>query len=354
MARLRSSTFGMAAGSVRKAATRRACRALASRADKHAVCSPSRSAAASIEAAAAAQALPPRRRPPPAPPRSRRASSGPTCARDQPVAEIALRIDASRAGARRDRGMAGQIDGVGDQRRRGVGDAAVAARTVTASAMPSEKLRPRQPEVAIAAHCVMRRGSSRGRTAPGRSGRSTMPIAKALAGRQMQRDVAAIVDIGAAQRRGVRHRREDFLGDGAGDRGHRRDETRSRETARRRRAMRRATTPARRGRTARGARSSGNSAQSSSSTVAKRAPRPPHRRAPIAPPRRTPRGSDRSGRRGNGGARRAGARIARGASHRVGRDHGAVDEHVGRALARCARGRRSSGLISSTWPPSAA
>ncbi len=41
----------------------------------------------------------------------------------------------------------------------------------------------------------------------------------------MQGDVAAIVDIGAIELRRLAHRGEDFLGDRAGDRRHRRDET---------------------------------------------------------------------------------------------------------------------------------
>ncbi len=42
--------------------------------------------------------------------------------------------------------------------------------------------------------------------------------------RQMQRDVAAIVDIGAIERRLAQHRAENFLRHAAGDRRHRRDE----------------------------------------------------------------------------------------------------------------------------------
>ena len=45
-----------------------------------------------------------------------------------------------------------------------------------------------------------------------------------LAVGQMQRDVAAIIDIGAVEPRRRQHRAEDFLGHAARDRRHRRDE----------------------------------------------------------------------------------------------------------------------------------
>jgi hypothetical protein len=47
---------------------------------------------------------------------------------------------------------------------------------------------------------------------------------KLLAASEMQRDVAAIVDIGAIERRGAQHGAEDFFRDAAGHRRHRRDE----------------------------------------------------------------------------------------------------------------------------------
>jgi antitoxin VapB len=56
-----------------------------------------------------------------------------------------------------------------------------------------------------------------------------------LIGRQMQRDVAAIIDVGAGERRRLGHRRQNFLGDRSSDRRHRRDETRRMERRDRRR-----------------------------------------------------------------------------------------------------------------------
>ena len=62
-------------------------------------------------------------------------------ARDQARTEVAVGLQPAGRTAD-DGGMVGQIDGVGDDGRRRVGVAAVFASTVTASAMPSEKLRP--------------------------------------------------------------------------------------------------------------------------------------------------------------------------------------------------------------------
>jgi hypothetical protein len=51
----------------------------------------------------------------------------------------------------------------------------------------------------------------------------------------MQRDVAAVIDVGAGERRRLGHRRKNFLGDCAGDRRHRRYETLGMERRDRRR-----------------------------------------------------------------------------------------------------------------------
>ena len=127
------------------------------------------------------------------------AVSGPTATVTQPLAEIALRVEVARRRAL-DRGMAGKVDGVGDQRRGGVGDrGAMRARTVTASAMPSEKLRPRQPDVATPRTRVAQRRCVARPNRLGRSGPIDQADRERLAGREMKRDVAAIVDIGAGE-----------------------------------------------------------------------------------------------------------------------------------------------------------
>ena len=51
-----------------------------------------------------------------------------------------------------------------------------------------------------------------------------MPIENVSPGAKVKRDVAAIVDIGAGELSPGRHRLEDLLGHGAGDRRHRREE----------------------------------------------------------------------------------------------------------------------------------
>ena len=87
------------------------------------------------------------------------------------------------------------------------------------SAMPSEKERPPRPEVAMP-----RTGRSCVRvTAPSSAWREDAG-AQAVAGREMDRDVAAVVDIGLVERAAGQHRLQHLVGDGAGDGGHRRDE----------------------------------------------------------------------------------------------------------------------------------
>ncbi len=69
-------------------------------------------------------------------------------ARDHCLAQIGIRLNVARALACDGR-MARQVDCVGNNCRRRIGLRAVAARTVTASAMPREKLRPPHPLVAM-------------------------------------------------------------------------------------------------------------------------------------------------------------------------------------------------------------
>jgi hypothetical protein len=96
--------------------------------------------------------------------------------------------------------------------------AEVRASTVTASAMPRLNERPRQP-----AH--RQRRVERDHAVQCRVGDvGDQPGGQALALCEMQRDVAAIVDIGAREIAGGDQRPQHLVGDRAGDRRHRRDE----------------------------------------------------------------------------------------------------------------------------------
>ena len=86
--------------------------------------------------------------------------SAPDAGRHQPVAEVAVGRERARRLAR-DRRMAGQVDRVGDDRRRRVGlPRRSRASTVTASAMPSEKTAAAPAAGRDAAHADRRRGST--------------------------------------------------------------------------------------------------------------------------------------------------------------------------------------------------
>ena len=103
----------------------------------------------------------------------------------------------SRAGTRTIRGCPGKIYSIGDDGGGGVGGCgARSASTVTASAMPREKLRPRQPLVAMP-----RTGCAEFHVVVSEKRRTIRPLHhadhKVLAGGQMQRNVAAVVHIGA-------------------------------------------------------------------------------------------------------------------------------------------------------------
>jgi len=103
--------------------------------------------------------------------------------------------------------------------------AASDASTVTASAMPKEKLRPPLPLHARPEVARPRTGMSavepQGAKDCG-AARSATSRSSATRRCQVKRDVAAVVDVGALERRGGGDRREDVIGDRAGDRGHRR------------------------------------------------------------------------------------------------------------------------------------
>ena len=146
---------------------------------------------------------------------------------------------------------------------------AVFASTVTASAMPSEKLRPCRPLVAMP-----RAGSSASIVDRSHQAMPVRPVHQAdgelLAAGQMQRDVAAIIDVSAVEPRRGQHRAENFFRDAARHRRHRRDEVIGRK--RRDRRMHAARDdPFSAHRTGSAAfRSSTNSSQSSSSRPVKR------------------------------------------------------------------------------------
>ena len=100
---------------------------------------------------------------------------------------------------------------------------AVRASTVTASAIPSEKLRPCRPLVAMPRDRIV--GFDADRSHQAMTVRPVhQPDGELLAAGQMQRDVAAIVDVGAIEPRRAEHRAENFFRDAAGHRRHRRDE----------------------------------------------------------------------------------------------------------------------------------
>ena len=102
--------------------------------------------------------------------------------------------------------------------------AARSASTVTASAMPSEKLRPRQPLVAIP-----RTGCAESSVAVPKSDGPIRPLHhardKMLSGGEMQRDVSAIVYVCPRELGGRSHGIQNFLRDRACHRRHGRDES---------------------------------------------------------------------------------------------------------------------------------
>ena len=120
--------------------------------------------------------------------------------------------------------MSGQIDGIGNdggggvglrrgprQHGDGVGNAERKAASVAAAGRNARAWDRRHAMTMV-------------RIRPDASGRSDQADGELLAIGKMQRDVAAIVDIGALERRLLHHRAENFLRDAAGDRRHRRDE----------------------------------------------------------------------------------------------------------------------------------
>ncbi len=148
-------------------------------------------------------------------------------ARDKTIAEIAVRLQ-QIGRASRDRRMARQVDCIGNDGRRRVG----------------LRCGPRQHGHAVgdAEREAAAMAAAGGDAARGIIGlddhgphhaEAIRPVHQAdgelLAATEMQRDVAAIVDIGAIERRLIQHRTEDFLGHCARHRRHRRDEAVGRE-----------------------------------------------------------------------------------------------------------------------------
>ena len=210
--------------------------------------------------------------------------------RDQPRRQDRCRAHSSCAGTRLMAGWPGRSTALAISVAAASASAPVRASTVTASAMPSEKERPRQPLVAMprtpsSARMVMRSARPCAGAGDGKGHR--------LARAEMERAVAAIVDIGAVELAAGKQRGEHFVGYRSGDGGHRRDEAfRQRHDGRFHAPRRRAGEGARRQKQPGGAvREAPRPTRSGSSGSA----RPPaRRRHGIRPPRQRPRRSGRS------------------------------------------------------------
>ena len=187
------------------------------------------------------------------------------------------------------------VDGVGDHRRRRVGAAARSspapsrcrrcrAKSCGRASRGSRRRAPAMPQSTAKSAVERRRAAPRDA-----AGSATTPTSNDCPGRQMQRDVAAVVDVGAGDA-GSREERDQLVGDAPATAAIGGDEARSR-CGRQAATMRRATGPRRldgRASTGRSARSSGSSPTSSASTLPNRAPRALDRRgdrvaSPSAP-----------------------------------------------------------------------
>ena len=279
---------------------------------------------------------------------------------DRPVAEIAVGLQLAGRHAR-DRRVAGQIDRIGDDRRRrvglgrgprqhghGIGDAereAAAARPVAAP----DVAMPRTGMSAVSVDRAVQRRRAQIRR-PGRNA--------ACAGRQMKRDVAAIVDVGAARSRPARiaASTSSATAPATAAIGVMKSVGEGPQAC----LMRRATGPWQRPpgppRFAEsGARSSGSSRTSPRQHVGER------RRAGGTPPRLRgrrprPRRRGRSGRAADAaGGRRAGAASGFIARPPVAASSGqGLRRRPGRSLRPLEVADRATGRMKSPWPPSAA
>ena len=138
---------------------------------------------------------------------------------DRQVAEVAIVLQQSRRATLNCRAV--HIHRIGDQRCRHVRASAVAGERGDRVGDTEGKAAAALPAGGDTAH---RHGGLDGR----RSG-DTRAIdlgddanLEPLAGRKVKRDIAPVVDVGAFERTAGQHRRQHFVGDGAGDRRHRR------------------------------------------------------------------------------------------------------------------------------------
>ena len=146
----------------------------------------------------------------------------PDCDGDAPLTEIALRVEVASWRAL-DRGMAGNVDGVSDQRRRSVGER---GRSREGGDRVGDAKREAAPSPARRRHATHVVPSADRGTAD--EAQTIRPVDHAnrerLAGPKVKCDVAAIVDIGAGEPPPARHGLEDLFGHRAGDRRHRGEE----------------------------------------------------------------------------------------------------------------------------------
>ena len=143
---------------------------------------------------------------------------------DGEIAEVAVGVEVARPAA----GDGGVVDihGVGDEGGGGVGGGGIAGKHGDGV---GDAERERAAVAAAGGDAAHGHGVGDGHLALGHGlfQRAHDADGERGAGREVQRDVAAVVDVGAGQRRGCGHGGEGSLGDGAGDRRHRRDELRT-------------------------------------------------------------------------------------------------------------------------------
>ena len=141
---------------------------------------------------------------------------------DEPIAEIAVGLEGP-GGKAGDGAMAWQIDGIGDDGGSGIGIGGT-CRQHGHRIGDAEREAAAAPAAGGDAAQLVGGGERGLGEERGPVGTIDQSDAVARARRQMEGDVAAIVDEGAVEFRRRRHGREDFLGDGARHRRHRRDE----------------------------------------------------------------------------------------------------------------------------------
>ncbi len=147
---------------------------------------------------------------------------------DGPRAQVAVGVQVARRDAP-DACVAGQIDGIGNQRGGGIGSGGGGGQHGHGIGDAKRLAAPAQPAGGDPAGVV---GAERD-GAEGGAVRCHQAKPMALCARQMHRDIAAVVDACPGQRRGADHRRKDGVGHGTRHRGHRRDEHRAMRCGRR-------------------------------------------------------------------------------------------------------------------------